>query len=160
MSGSRRERSAAGARTSEVDLLSTPLIVLDTQVIISALIGSEEASSYRIVRAAGTGEVRLALSDAFLVELVRTVRRRYEQGLIVNAARAFEVALDLGLMGELYTPAGHEWPSIPDPGDYWIPDLAWESGADFVVSGDPHLHGIELPFPVEVVTSTEFVGRL
>lgn len=97
--------------------MSAPLIVLDTQVVVSALIGSEAASSYRLVRAAGVGEVRLALSDAFLVELVRTVRRRYEQGLIVNAARAFEVALDVGLMGELYRPAGHEWPSVPDPGD-------------------------------------------
>lgn len=140
--------------------MSALLVVLDTQVVISALIGSERASSYRVVRAAGTGEVRLALSDAFLAELVRTVRRRYEQGMIVNAARAFEVALDVGLMGELYTPAGHEWPSVSDPGDYWLPDLAWEAGADFVVSGDPHLHGIELPFPVEVVTATEFVRRL
>lgn len=140
--------------------MSTPLVVLDTQVVISALIGSESASSYRVVRAAGTGEIRFALSDVFLTELVRTVRRRYEQGLIVNAARSFEVALDLGLMGELHTPAGHEWPSVSDPGDYWIPDLAWEAGADFVVSGDPHLHGIELPFPVEVVTATELVRRL
>lgn len=140
--------------------MSMPLVVLDTQVVISALIGSERASSYRVVRAATTGEVRLALSDAFLVELTRTVRGRYEQGLIVDAARTFEVALDLGLMGELYTPVGHEWPSVPDLGDYWIPDLAWEAGADFVVSGDPHLHGTELPFPVEVVTATELLRRL
>lgn len=140
--------------------MNPPLIVLDTQVVVSALIGSEGASSYRVVRAAGTGELRLALSDAFLVELVRTVRRRYEQGLITDAARAFEVALDVGLMGELYRPAGHEWPSVPDPGDYWLPDLAWESGADFIVSGDPHLLDHEIPLPSEVVTAAELLRRL
>ncbi len=85
---------------------------------MSALIGSEEASSYRVVRAASTGEVRLVLSDAFLVELVRTVRRRYEHGLTTDVGRDFEVALDAGLMGELYRPAAHEWPRVPDPGDY------------------------------------------
>ena len=44
-----------------------PLVVLDTDVVITALIGDEDASSYRVLSAVGTGDVRVALSDAFLV---------------------------------------------------------------------------------------------
>ncbi len=63
-------------------------------------------------------------------------------------------------MGELYQPAGYEWPSVPDPGDYWVPDLAWEAGADFVVSGDPHLLDHKIPLQAEVVTPARFLEEL
>jgi putative PIN family toxin of toxin-antitoxin system len=125
--------------------LSGPLVVLDTDAVVTALIGDEGASSYRILRAVGAGDIRVALSDAFLVELVRSVRNRYRQSLILNAARAFEVALDLGLHGELRRPPGWEWPSVPDPEDRWIPDLAYDAGADFIVTWDRHLLDAELP---------------
>jgi hypothetical protein len=53
-----------------------PLIVLDTGVVIRALIGSTGASSYRMVRLAATGAVRLAHSDEGLRELTRVSSRR------------------------------------------------------------------------------------
>lgn len=137
-----------------------PLVVLDTDVVLTALIGGEDASSYQVLSAMGTGEVRVALSDAFLVELVRTVRNRYRQGLILDAARAFEVALDLGLHGELRRPPGWDWPSVPDPEDRWVPDLAYDASADFIVSWDQHLLEAELPFGVEVVTPAGLLRRL
>ncbi|MCA3748198.1 putative toxin-antitoxin system toxin component, PIN family [Rubrobacter taiwanensis] len=140
--------------------MSGPLVVLDTDAVVTALIGDEGASSYRILRAVGAGDIRVALSDAFLVELVRTVRNRYRQGLILNAARAFEVALDLGLQGELRRPPGWEWPSVPDPEDRWIPDLAYDAGADFIVTWDRHLLDAELPFSAEVVTPAQLLQRL
>jgi putative PIN family toxin of toxin-antitoxin system len=140
--------------------LRSPLVVLDTDTIVTALIGDEGASSYQVLNAVGTGDVGVALSDAFLVELVRTVRNRYRQGLISSASRAFEVALDLGLHGELRRPPGWDWPSVPDPGDRWMPDLAYDAGADFIVTWDRHLLDAELPFGVEVVTPPELLRRL
>jgi len=140
--------------------LSAPLIVLDTDVVVTALIGSEAASSYRLTRAVGTGEVAVALSDAFLIELVRTVRNRHRQGLITDAARAFEVALDLGWHGEMYRPNHFDWPSVPDPEDYWMPDLAWHAGAECIVTWDRHLLDAELPFPVTVLQPPEILTKL
>lgn len=137
-----------------------PLVVLDTDAVVTALIGDESASSYLILSAVGTGAVRVALSDAFLVELVRTVRNRYRRGLILDAARAFEAALDLGLNGEFRRPPGWDWPSVPDPNDRWMPDLAYDADADFIVTWDRHLLDAELPFGVEVVTPPELLRRL
>jgi predicted nucleic acid-binding protein len=42
-------------------------------------------------------------------------------------------------MGDLYRPRRYDWPSLRDPNDRWVLDLAFESGADFVVTWDPDL---------------------
>jgi putative PIN family toxin of toxin-antitoxin system len=139
--------------------LPAPLIVLDTGVVLRALAGEEDSSSYRIVRAAGTGSVRPVLSDEFLRELVAVARRpRLERR--IDASRALEVGLDLGVMGELYRPRRLDWPSIPDPQDYWVLDLAFASGADYIVSWDPHLTQAKIPFPVEVLEPPALLARL
>ena len=155
---------ASPARGPQTRVSTAPsgesLAVLDTDVVVTALIGDESASSYLVLSAVGTGVVRVALSDAFLAELARTVRNRYRRGLILDAARAFEVALDLCLHGELRLPPGWDWPSVPDPEDRWMPDLAYDAGADFIVTWDRHLLDADLPFGVQVVTPPEFLQRL
>lgn len=137
-----------------------PLVVLDTGVIVSALIGSKDAAPYRLCRAIGAGELRLASSDPFLAELTRTVREKAADGLIRDPARAFEVALDIGYHAEHHRPAYLPWPSVADPFDWWVPDLAYVATADFIVALDPHLHDADLPIPVEVVTPGELARRL
>lgn len=140
--------------------MSAPLIVLDTGVVISALVGSVEASSYKVCRAVGTGLLRLAISDRFLYEATRTVHRKVGEGRITDPARAFEVALDLGFHGEHHVFEPLPWPSVGDPDDTWMPDLAYFARADFIVSNDPHVLGAEIPLPVEVVTASGIRDRL
>ncbi|CAN5580971.1 MAG: PIN domain-containing protein [Actinomycetota bacterium] len=140
--------------------MSEPLVVIDTGVVISALVGSVDASSYKVCRAVGTGRLRLAVSDRFLSELVRTVRDKHAEGRIPDAARAFEIALDLGFHGEHHVFESLPWPSVPDPGDYWIPNLAYFAETDFIVSNDPHMLDAELPIPVEVITASEMRDKL
>lgn len=140
--------------------MSAPLVVLDTGVVIAALIGSEDAASYRLCRAVGTGEVRLATSDRFLHELLIIVRRKTEEGKIRDPARAFEVALDLGFHAEHHNFEARDWPSVPDAWDWWMPDLAYEATADFIIAWDRHVLDAELPIPVEVVTPPELLGEL
>ncbi len=137
-----------------------PLIVLDTGVVISALAGSASASSYRVCRAVGTGRLRLAVSDGFLAELTGIVRRKVDDGIITDPARAFEVALDIGFHGEHRVYELLPWPSVSDPGDWWMVNLAYFAEADFIVSNDPHLTGAGLPIPVEVLTAASIVRRL
>jgi|SRR5215210_4920385 len=111
----------------------------------------------RVVRAAGTGAIRLALSDAFLTEAVEVVRRLDRQGQIVSAALAFESGLDLWSHGTLYHPTRHDWPSVPDRGDHWVLDLAWEAKADYITTWDPHLTRPALPFTIDAIEPQELV---
>jgi predicted nucleic acid-binding protein len=50
--------------------------------------------------------------------------------------RAFETALDVGAMGVMYHPRRLDWPILRDVGDNWVFDLAYESGADYIVTID------------------------
>lgn len=140
--------------------MSVPLIVLDTGVAITALIGNTSAASYRLCRAIGTGQVRIATSDRFLYELVGVVRRKTAEGLITDPAKAFEVALDIGFYGEPHRFEPMPWPSVDDVGDWWMPDLAYHATADFIVAWDHHLRDATLPIPVEVITPPEMADRL
>jgi putative PIN family toxin of toxin-antitoxin system len=117
-----------------------PLLVVDTLVVVSAIIGNTGSASFAVLRAIETGEVRLAVSDDWLRELVRVLEYPRIAG-IINAdqskpARAFRIALGIGLMGQLHRPRRLDWPSLSDPNDGWIFDLAFESHAEFIVSRD------------------------
>jgi predicted nucleic acid-binding protein len=79
---------------------------------------------------------------------------------IGSAGRAFEVALDLAFVGRHHRPQRRDWPSVPDPKDYWMLDLALAAEADFVVTWDPHLLDYEIPLPVEIATPARFLEQL
>lgn len=132
-------------------------MVLDTGVVVRALMGSTEAASYRVVEAAGLNEVRPALSDRGLQELSRIVGEQEER---IGAARAFRVTLDLLTHGTLYRPARLEWPSVSDTDDWWLLDLAYEAEADYIVAWDQHLTRADLPLPIEVLTPDQLLARL
>jgi putative PIN family toxin of toxin-antitoxin system len=141
--------------------LSAPLAVLDTSVLIAALTTrDEDAESRRVVRAAGTGAIRLALSDELLREAVELVRRKDRHGQIHSASLAFEACMDLWSHGALYHPFRLDWPSITDKEDYWVLDFAWAAKVDYIVSLDPHLTTVTLPMQIEVLEPYQVIGRL
>lgn len=137
--------------------MAVPRVMLDMAVVVGAVLGRPGSANDRAVRVATTGEARLALSDDFLSELVRVLRDPEKERRAPSVARAFEIALDIALIGTLYRPRRLDWPSITDPKDQWTLDLAFESDADFIVIPNRHLHDAGLPFLVEVVTPAEFV---
>lgn len=49
--------------------------------------------------------------------------------------------------------------STPDPKDDYLLALAVACSADVIVSGDPHLHGLEAP-PVRILTPRGFLEEL
>lgn len=116
--------------------MNPPLIVLDAMVVVGGIMGRREGARARVLDAVATGEVQLAISDDQLSELVRVMGYEDVEAGIGRPVRAFEVALDLGSMGIMYHPRRLDWPSLSDPRDRWIFDLAHESGADYIVTFD------------------------
>ncbi len=140
--------------------MPTSLIVLDTDVVVAAVLGSPGSSNDRAVRAVATGAVRLAVSDASLRELARTMRDPRVTGRIERFGDAFSAALDLGVMGLLHRPRPLDWPSVPDQKDWWMLDLALDSGAEAIVTWDRHLLDAAIPFEVEVLTPPVLLARI
>ncbi len=137
-----------------------PLIVLDTSVVVSALVGPAGSPHDLLIDRVASGDVLLALSDDFLRELSRVVGYPDVEPQIVSAARAVRYGLELGVMGNLQPTPRHDWPSIRDPKDGWMLDLAWTVSADYIVSRDPHLTDAKMPFPVEVLEPQQLLSRL
>ena len=137
-----------------------PLIVLDTSVVVSALVGPAGSPHDRLIDRVASGGVLLALSDDFLRELSLVVGYPDVEPQIVSAARAVRYGLELGVMGRLLPTPRHDWPSIRDPKDGWMLDLAWTAEADYIVTRDPHLTEATMPFPVEVLGPKQLLSRL
>ena len=117
--------------------MNAPLVVLDTMVVVSAVFSNEaEGPSAAVVRAVATGDLRLAISDDQLTEIVRVMSYEGVEQHVGRPVRAFEVALDIGTMGFMYHPRRLDWPSLRDRRDGWLFDLAHDSGADYIVSYD------------------------
>ena len=141
-----------------------PLAVVDTLVVVSAIIGTPGNASHALLKAVKTGGLRLAVSDDWLRELVRVLeypRIAERIGLHSDrAARAFRIALGIGLMGTLYRPRRLDWPSLGDPNDGWIFDLAFESDAAFVVSRDRRVIEAGQALEVDVLEPAVALERL
>lgn len=136
-----------------------PLIVLDTNVVTAAAMGSPHSVNSRIIDQVATGGVRLALSDDYMGELVMTMSKpRVEEKASVG--RAVHIALVLAHMGSPYRPRKHEWPSIPDFKDWWMLDLALESGADHIVTWDTRHLAPAGPLGFDVLKPPDFLARL
>lgn len=140
--------------------MAAPLVVLDTEVVVSGLIGKEVASSYQILSAVETGDVRLALSDVGLRELHRATSYPEVEDKISSPARTLRVGMSLGLMGNLFHPPRLEWSSILDRDDWWMLDLAYEAGADFIVTRNERHLGPARDYGFEVITPPQLLDQL
>jgi hypothetical protein len=93
-----------------------PLVVLDTMVVIRAVVGRRDAADALLLQAVATGEVRLATSDDGLRELQRVMSYDFVREKLADPVRAFTVGLDVGVMGKLFHPPKLDWPTtLSDP---------------------------------------------
>jgi putative PIN family toxin of toxin-antitoxin system len=129
-------------------------------VVVGAVMGKPDSADAELFRLVVTGEVQLAVSDDLLSELVRVMHYPYVESRINSPGRAFEVAVDLMHMGSWYRPWRLDWPSLRDLKDWWVLDLDFESGADYVVTRDPDLLEDAPPLGFEVRTPAEFLTEL
>lgn len=139
--------------------MAPTLIVLDTSVVTAAVLGAPGASNDRIIREVSTGAVRPVISNDYLDELVRTMSKPYLEEH-ASVGRAFNIALVLAFMGKAYYPHRHDWPIITDREDWWILDLAFESGADHIVTWNERHLGPARSHGFDVLTPPDLLARL
>jgi predicted nucleic acid-binding protein len=139
--------------------VAPPLIVLDTNVVVASILGREDSDSSLLLQLIYGGNVRPALSDAYLIELFSTVRKPdiERRG---SVGRAFEAGLSIGFHGKHHHPRRYDWPSIPDRKDWWILDLAFESGADHIVTWNMDHLSPARSLGFDVLTPPELLARL
>lgn len=136
---------------------SVPRAVLDTNVLVSALIGPG-GSSAALLLELRAGAFELVVSPGLLAELAEVLARPKFQTYVTAAEVSGYVEL---IQHESATygdppPAGE--PLCADPNDEYLIDLARAAAVDVLVSGDSHL--LDLRGIVPVMTPAEFLATL
>lgn len=123
-----------------------PRAVLDTNVLVSALVSPGGASA-RLLMELRAGAFELILSPLLLAELREVLDRdkfrRYVTGEEVDTY--VELIRSEGLVRA--DPAPSPEPMSADPDDEYLIDLARDVGADALVTGDAHLLDLRLVIP-------------
>jgi putative PIN family toxin of toxin-antitoxin system len=140
--------------------MPTPLVVLDTMIIVGSMIGSKTGADYKVVKAASTGAFRLATSDAFFREVSRVLTYQAITDKLPQPVRIFEVTLALGIMGQIYYPQQLDWPTLRDVKDWWLLDLAYEAGADYIVTRDKKVLSAGKQLGFDALTPPQFLEEL
>jgi len=147
---------------------SVPRAVLDTNVLVSALI-SPGGGSARLLLELRSGAFELLVSPLLLAEL-REVLRRDTFRQYVSEAEAdayFELIRSEGVLRADPRPSPVPLSADPrpspvplsaDPDDEYLIDLARDAGANALVSGDTHL--LELRAIIPAMTPAEFLEML
>ncbi|HEX5481839.1 MAG TPA: putative toxin-antitoxin system toxin component, PIN family [Terriglobia bacterium] len=132
-------------------------VVFDPGILIAALI-SDKGAPRALLRAWLDGVFELLVSPALLAELGRVLeRQKFRCYASERDARLYVIFLKR--FGTLCPDAESPSRLSPDPGDDYLLTLAQNQGADFLVSGDPHLCHLERTEP-PVLTPRAFLNRL
>ena len=131
-------------------------IVLDTNVLVSGIIGSGYSAS--IVDAARKELIQLVTSARLLEEFSEVITRRHIARKYPKAAQAAETLLDFLRAFAILAPGVPEVQNIsPDRDDDFVLACALDEKADCIVSGDPHLLDLKTYRGIPILTPREFV---
>lgn len=132
--------------------------VLDPNVLVSALI-SPQGVPARILGASEERRFRLVVSEGLISELEDVLmREKFRRYATVEQAEAH--IQRVREVGDCFEDRGDFEAVSPDPKDYYLVALACASRADYLVSGDSHLHGLEGEDLPPVLTPRAFVDVL
>jgi len=136
----------------------TPLVVLDTNVLVAAL-RSRRGASFRVLKLVGTDRFDLALSVPLVFEYEDAAKRiARSAGLrYADVDRILDYLCKVGHHREIY----YLWrPFLKDPGDDMVLELAVECGADCIVTHNIRdFAGID-EFGIRAVTPMNFLQEI
>jgi putative PIN family toxin of toxin-antitoxin system len=137
--------------------------ILDTNVLVQAVISSPPAASARVLDAYYEGRFRIVFSPATLDELIEVllvphIRRRHG----MSDDELLEFVGSLLVNSDRYTECPDVSPALArDATDVKFLGLSERSGAEFLVTNDRrHLLGLRRHGRTEFVTPAEFLRRL
>lgn len=136
---------------------SVPRAVLDTNVLISALI-SPIGGSARLLLELRSGAFELIVSPLLLAELRDVLRRDKFRRYVSEAEADAYVELIRSDAVVRADPGPSPDPLSADPDDEYLIDLARDAGADALVTGDAHL--LDLRAIIPAMTPAEFLEML
>lgn len=134
-----------------------PRAVLDTNVLVSALISPGGAST-RLLLELRAGAFELILSPLLLAELREVLGRDKFRRYVTEAEADAYVELIRNEGVVRADPPPSPEPMSADPDDEYLIDLAREAGADALVTGDAHL--LDLRAIIPALTPAEFLEAL
>ncbi|HQV31029.1 MAG TPA: putative toxin-antitoxin system toxin component, PIN family [Calditrichia bacterium] len=136
----------------------TPLIVLDTNVLVSGLCRRKGSDSYRILRGIQKREIPVALTQKLCSEYEAVLNRPAIIKLTGIQNREIDTIID-GLIALAQLAETHYlWrPNLTDENDNFVLEAAVATGALIVTQNLKDFQGGELRFPeLQVFTPTQF----
>lgn len=133
-------------------------IVLDTNVLVSAF-RSRAGSAYKLVSLIGKTDFELNLSVALAFEY-ESVLKRSEQKLFLSYEEIDKLVAFFCSVSNLHD-IHYLWrPTLPDPNDDFLLELALESQAEYIVTFNTRDFLIAGGRFLKVVTPVEFLRKL
>lgn len=133
-------------------------IVIDTNVVVSAL-RSDTGASHRLLRAIGDPRWQMNLSTAMLLEYESAVKKEFNRR-DWDLSAADDILDYLATASIQRTIFFRSRPSLPDPGDEFVLELAFASRADFIVTYNKKDFRGASAFGITTVTPSEFLEVL
>ena len=137
-------------------------VIPDIHVLLSGAT-SRDGLARSLYLATQRYEVQFVLSDGHFHELRRvlTYPGVLRLGGRITPSDAFGLAVELFQTAEILTKLERlDWPSCPDPKDWYLLDLFMASGADAIISRDKHLLRLRdsLNLPIFDVVESKRLG--
>lgn len=121
--------------------MTIPRVIPDIHVLLSGAT-SKTGLAHELYQSTQRYEVQFVLSDGHFHELRRvlTYPGVLRLGGGITPSDAFGLAVELFQTAEILTVVEQfDWPSCPDPKDWYLLDLFMASRADAIISRDKHL---------------------
>lgn len=133
-------------------------VVLDTNIIVSALL-SREGTPAQIILAAGEKKILNHLSPDIIAEIEEVLSRpKIRNRSTENERREF-----MGVLGSIstnVTPSKKINLMQNDPADNKILECAIEAKAEYIITGDNHLLTLKEYKGIRIITANEFLKKI
>jgi hypothetical protein len=136
------------------------IVVLDTNVVVSALLSAEGAPA-EIMRRWEAGAFDVAISPALLSELERALKYEHVRKYFQEPPEKIDSLLDrFRTVGILVEPEFRLDVVEEDPDDDRVIECAVAAGASYIISGDKHLLDLEEYAGIVILTPVGFLALL